>query len=128
MVATKTIAVDVTAREINEGMGYFVRAYRIRPISNTQEQMTKKAEIKVDEEIIEKVRSIMKIFEKTFQFIIIEWEHPNYGYFADAGFYWRSMHSGEWILVPIVNWMSEYKDYKMFIKKYPEFKDLFEDK
>ena len=110
-IVKKVENVKVTAIEINEGNGYFMRAYTITPLTNTKRGITQ----------------IVKSFETTMNFVVVEWEHPNYGYFADAGFFWKSMHADKWNVVPIVSWMEDYKTSEEFIKKFPDFKELFEE-
>lgn len=117
---------------ITEEMGYKTKAYRINIPSGSE------------------------FLENAFSFVIILNLHPNYGYFADGGFFWKSMHCN-WTYVPIVTWMRNYdvemeeikkspimsglkkivgKDTEetlptsinMFLEDYPEFKELFEEK
>lgn len=64
---------------------------------------------------------------KAFEFVIFEYDHPNYGYFADAMFWWRSMHTSEWQPVPVASWTSKYTALGRFIRDYPMFKPLFRD-
>ncbi len=82
-------------------------------------------------------------FSKNFSFVAVGWCHPNYGYFADAGFFWKSMHINSWQLVPLHSMMKEYAiEIKIagkptvkplppcvnsFLKDYPQFKGLFEE-
>jgi len=66
-------------------------------------------------------------FGSAFEFVVVEWEHPNYDYFADAMFWWRSMHCSEWQPIAIVNWCRQYKGLGQFLKDYPELKKLFGD-
>jgi hypothetical protein len=63
----------------------------------------------------------------TFEVVAIDWEHPNYGYFADAMLWIWSPHSDEWTPVPIVNWARKYDTVQAFIEDYPSFSDLFEN-
>lgn len=97
---------------------------------------------------------VKQYFGQPFTFVVVTWDNGNYGYFADAGFFWKSMHR-DWQLVPVAAWMNEYdvemedtekspimnvlkkiaeKDVKetlptglnLFLQDYPEFKELFE--
>lgn len=67
-----------------------------------------------------------------FDVIAVDWEHPNYGYFADAMLWYKSLHMTDWDVVPIVAWSQGYgkleftKRRGAFLKDYPEFKRLFE--
>ncbi len=61
-----------------------------------------------------------------FTAVAIGWEHPNYGYFADAMVWVRSMHMGDWKRVPVVNWSREYGDVEGFLEDFPEFSEFFE--
>lgn len=61
----------------------------------------------------------------SFEVIAIEWEHPNYGYFADALLWIRSLHCNEWKPFPVVTWTERYTDSLTFLMEYPVFSDLF---
>lgn len=61
-----------------------------------------------------------------FDIIAIDWEHPNYGYFADAMLWYRSLHIGDWTPIYIVNWSRKYKNAEDFKKANPEFAPLFD--
>jgi hypothetical protein len=62
----------------------------------------------------------------TFDVVAIDWEHPNYGYFADAMLWIWSPHLDKWIPVHIANWTKEYETSDSFLKNYPAFKEFFE--
>ena len=62
----------------------------------------------------------------SFEVIVVEWEHPNYGYFADAMLWLRSLHCSEWKPFPVVAWTERYQDFKSFLEEYPAFAGLFE--
>ena len=62
----------------------------------------------------------------SFEVIVIEWEHPNYGYFADAMLWLRSLHCSEWKPFPVVAWSERYQDFESFLEEYPAFASLFE--
>jgi hypothetical protein len=85
-----------------EGDGYRVKAYRLEGTH-------------------------AKFFGKAFEFVILEWQHPNYGYWSDAMFWWRSMHTGSWQPVAIVSWCSRYETPEDFLEEYPVFRKLFKD-
>ena len=82
-----------------------------------------------------KVRATAQIIG-TFAIVAIDWEHPNYGYFADGIFWYKSMHMFEWDIIPIATWSLRYVNKKKngsrtvllekFLKDYPEFKDFFD--
>jgi len=57
-----------------------------------------------------------------FEFFVIDWEHPNIGYFTDALFFWRSLHASSWKTVKVVRWAEKYKSIKQFFHDYPCFK------
>lgn len=61
-----------------------------------------------------------------FTVVAIGWEHPNYGYFADAMVWIRSMHMSNWRQVSVINWSREYQDVEDFLEDYPEFSEFFE--
>ena len=63
----------------------------------------------------------------SFSIVIVEWNHPNYGYFADAMLWIRSIHMRDWEPFPIVTWTERYKNVEQFLEDYPEFKELFEE-
>lgn len=88
----------------DEGKGYFTRGYRLS-LPNSQKKEP--------------------IHDNAFEFVIIEWKHPNYGYFSDAGFFYTSMHKPSWDFVPIASWMEKYGSEKDFLKEYPMFEELF---
>lgn len=62
----------------------------------------------------------------TFAVVAIDWEHPNYGYFADAMLWVRAPHLDEWAPVHIVQWAEKYDNLGSFFKDYPDFSKLFE--
>jgi hypothetical protein len=84
----------------DEGDGYRTKAYRLEG-------------------------SYAEFFGNAFEFVIVEWSHPNYGYWADAMFWWRSMHTGKWQPVPIVSWCAGYDTPEEFLEDFPVFKKLF---
>jgi hypothetical protein len=63
----------------------------------------------------------------TFEIVAIDWEHPNYGYFADAMLWIWSPHLNKWKPVPIVNWSRKYEIIQAFLKDYPAFSNMFEE-
>lgn len=62
----------------------------------------------------------------TFDIVAIDWEHPNYGYFTDAMLWYKSHHCINWIPINIVNWSDKYTNLSMFLKDFPELKNLFD--
>lgn len=70
-----------------------------------------------------------------FAIVSIDWEHPNYGYFADAMLCFKSLHMTSWDAIPVVNWCWKYKRaknnldskflLKKFLKDYPELQEFF---
>lgn len=71
-----------------------------------------------------KIKATRKDTE-SFMIVFVEWEHPNYGYFSDAMLWVNSLHAGEWLPFPLVNWSEEYKNVGEFIKDFPQFDKLF---
>jgi len=57
--------------------------------------------------------------------VVVDWQHPNYGYFSDAIVAIKSLHMQHWQLIPIVGWSSDFKNTDEFLQEYPEFKRLF---
>lgn len=72
-----------------------------------------------------KIRATYKVVG-TFDVIAIGWEHPNYGYFADAMLWYRNLHIEKWMPIYVVNWSRKYKNVEDFRKNYPEFAPLFD--
>jgi len=62
----------------------------------------------------------------TFDLVIIDWEHPNYSYFADAMLWIKSMHMKEWKLYIVARCFEEYKTLCDFLEDYPQLRELFE--
>ena len=62
----------------------------------------------------------------TFDIISIDWEHPNYGYFADGMLWYRSPHVDEWMPIYIASWSKKYKDVEDIKKDYPKFTPFFD--
>jgi len=63
----------------------------------------------------------------TFELVAIDWEHPNFGYFADAMVWTWSPHLYGWVPMHVANWTKKYEQLEQFLKDYPEFSELFED-
>ncbi|KAA0003515.1 MAG: hypothetical protein FE048_01380 [Thermoplasmata archaeon] len=63
----------------------------------------------------------------TFNIVTIEWNHPNFGYFADYMVWIKSLHMKKWEPFPIVRGSENYT-LAYFLKKYPDFKSLFEER
>lgn len=70
----------------------------------------------------------------TVQIVVVDWMHPNYGYYSDGGVFTRFAHSadsvGGWRGLSSAAWMSEYESEdgaERFLQKYPQFKPLFEE-
>jgi len=57
--------------------------------------------------------------------VVVDWQHPNYGYFSDAIVAIKSLHMQDWQLIPIVTWGKKFKSSDEFLHEYPEFKRLF---
>jgi hypothetical protein len=62
----------------------------------------------------------------TFEVVAIDWEHPNYGYFADAMLWINSPHLDRWIPHNIATWTWKYDALEKFLDDYPEFFEIFE--
>lgn len=138
---------------IDEGDGYNMMAYRFEHPTNNQRLDDNKELKKATKEGFGDTL-VSQIFGNPFTFVVVLWEHPNMGYFSDAGFFWKSMHRG-WEFVPVVGWMDKYSiemeqekkspimgalkkiadketdetlptGINLFLKDYPEFNELFE--
>ncbi len=57
--------------------------------------------------------------------VAVDWEHPNYGYFADAMLWYKSLHMSDWEVIHVANWTNQYDKLSKFIDDYPEFRRLF---
>jgi len=67
----------------------------------------------------------------TAQVVVVDWWHPNYGYWSDAGLFARVLHSTGWQGLCTAGWMAPYvegedADIGSFVKDHPEFGPLFE--
>lgn len=60
----------------------------------------------------------------SFSIVVIEFKHPNYGYFADFMLWIKSLHMNEWNAFPVVKCGDV--SLNSFLKKYPKFYPLFE--
>ena len=129
---------------IDEGDGYKIMAYRIeKPVNNKPvwQRLSKKQKEEAGNIMNIKEVSISSLFGNPFSFVVVCCDHPNYGYFADACFFWTSMHlSADWEFVPVASWTTKYDRHhinvksqkeglptsvSLFLKDYPEFKELF---
>jgi len=88
---------------VDEGDKYYIRAKRLDMVEGSE------------------------LFGSAFSFVVVEWEHPNYGYFAGGMFWWRSMHNPEWAPVSVASWCRKYESVEQFLRDYPEFAELFEE-
>jgi hypothetical protein len=61
-----------------------------------------------------------------FEFIAVDWEHPNVGFFTDALFFWRSLHLSDWKIVKVARWAEKYNTIKEFFEDYPRLAKFFE--
>ncbi|MDI6888554.1 MAG: hypothetical protein QMC78_02510 [Methanocellales archaeon] len=62
----------------------------------------------------------------TFDLVVIDWEHPNYGYFADAMLWIKSMHMKDWEPYIVARCFKEYKTLDDFLEDYPQLRELFD--
>ena len=61
-----------------------------------------------------------------FDIIAIDWEHPNYGCFADGMFWYRSLHVDDWTPIYIAGWSRKYKNVNDVKKDYSKFAPFFD--
>lgn len=61
-----------------------------------------------------------------FDLVAVDWEHPNYGYFADGMLWIRSMNMREWEPYVVVNHFRKYTTLDKFLKDFPQLEGLFE--
>lgn len=92
---------------IDEGDGYKVMAYKFEKPVNNRPIWQRLSEKQKQQATKLKDTSVSDLFGNPFTFVIISFMHPNYGYFADAGFFWKSMHR-DWGFVPVIDWMDKY--------------------
>ena len=57
--------------------------------------------------------------------IVIDWQHPNYGYFADAMVFIKLWHMDDWMVIPIVSWSQNYHSAEDFLQDYPMLEPMF---
>ena len=62
-----------------------------------------------------------------FDIVVVDWRHPNYGYFADGMLWIRSLHHREWRPYPVAGWTKQYKRLGRFLAEFPQFRPLFTD-
>ena len=133
---------------IDEGDGEKVIAYRLEHPTNNEsiKELAKRSGVFG----VKSVRELKKlsgdpkvsdIFGNPFAFVVVGWDNGNYGYFADACFFWTSIHlSTDWEFVPVASWTTKYDRHhinvksqkeglptsvSLFLMDYPEFKELF---
>jgi len=68
-----------------------------------------------------------RIESDTCSIVVIDLEHPNYGYFADFMIWYRTMHHPNWSVLKFFNFWEKWEKLENFLKDYPEFKTLFEE-
>ncbi len=61
----------------------------------------------------------------TFDLVVIDWRHPNYGYFADAMLWIKSMHMKDWEVPIVARCFERYKTLDDFLEGYPQLRELF---
>ena len=61
-----------------------------------------------------------------FDVIAVDWEHPNYGCFADGMLWYRSPHVDDWTPIHIAGWLRKYKNVDDIKKDYHQFAPLFD--
>ena len=59
--------------------------------------------------------------------VVVDWQHPNYGYFSDGMVFIKTPHMEDWEIVQIVAWSVKYETVEDFLKDYPMLEELFED-
>ncbi len=59
--------------------------------------------------------------------VVVEWTHPNYGYWADAGVFVKFAHARDWEALSAVRWF-EFEGKDSFLDQYPEFIPLFDER
>lgn len=59
--------------------------------------------------------------------VVVEWTHPNYGYWSDAGVFVKLAHDRAWQPTGTVSWF-DFADKNDFLVQYPEFTVLFHDR
>ena len=132
---------------IDEGDGAKVIAYRLEHPTNNErmKELAKRSGIFGVKSIRELKKlsgdpKVSDIVGNPFAFVVVGWNNENYGYFADACFFWTSMHlDALWEFVPVASWTKRYDKHhievsekvklptcvRLFLKDYPEFKELF---
>lgn len=103
VITKKKISMKTEIITLDEGDGNLVRGYAIKSPNSSGTHFT------------------------AFKFVIIEWQHPNYGHFSDACFFYKALHVMDWNVVTFAAWTWRYKTKEDFLKKFPHFTSLFED-
>jgi hypothetical protein len=62
-----------------------------------------------------------------FDIVVVDWSHPNYGYFADGMLWIRSLHQLEWKPYPVSGWTEQYDRLGKLLDEFPSFRRLFVD-
>ena len=131
---------------IDEGDGEKIIAYRLEcPVNNQKVQKVNNIFGITHKELRRAIKqslngNLISMIGSPFTFVVIGHDNGNYGYFADACFFWTSMHSDRWEFVPVAGWTEKYDRHhidmsekknkyptsvNLFLKDYPEFKELF---
>lgn len=63
----------------------------------------------------------------TCSIVVIDLEHPNYGYFADFMIWYRTMYYPNWSVLKFFTFWEKWEKLRNFLKDYPEFSTLFEE-
>lgn len=141
---------------VDEGDDHKIMAYKFRHPTNIHSIKTGLSKKQLQSASIIEDVPVSKFFGDPFTFVVVCWQHPNYGYFADACFFWKSMHGNSWNFVPVAGWTNQYDKHhvnveqrnpvkdaldivagksleetfptcvRLFLEDYPEFKELFE--
>lgn len=62
---------------------------------------------------------------KTGSIVIVEYTHPNVGYWEEMCLFVSTMHYPDWRCIPLSNFWFQWREKRSFLRSFPAFKDLF---
>ena len=62
-----------------------------------------------------------------FDIVVVDWMHPNHGYFSEGMLWVRTLHEHQWKPFADENWRPQYTRLGEFLQEFPKFRSLFVD-
>ncbi|MBO3797352.1 MAG: hypothetical protein QW506_04460 [Thermoproteota archaeon] len=62
---------------------------------------------------------------ETGSIVIVEYIHPNVGYWEEMCLFVSTMHCPDWQCIPLSNFWLQWREKRSFLRSFPAFKDLF---